>query len=83
MMRCTDDTNSTYDMCGGGNEDCNPATADGSGEPLFGLACDGPSDSDLCEEGTWVCLESSMVCDDYTTSTFDSCDTTGAFDGDW
>ncbi|PKN46165.1 MAG: hypothetical protein CVU59_06900, partial [Deltaproteobacteria bacterium HGW-Deltaproteobacteria-17] len=39
------------DLCDGVDNDCNPATADGSAEPTLGLACDG-TDADLCNEGT-------------------------------
>ncbi|MEE2643577.1 MAG: putative metal-binding motif-containing protein, partial [Myxococcota bacterium] len=42
------------ELCDGLDNDCNPVTLDGQGEPLLGEACDG-EDLDLCPEGAWVC----------------------------
>jgi hypothetical protein len=70
---CSDTTGSTLDVCDGIDNDCDPASADGSEDPLLGTGCDGP-DSDLCEEGTWSCSGGGLVCSDATGSTTDVCD---------
>ncbi|MDX9721979.1 MAG: MopE-related protein [Myxococcota bacterium] len=70
---CTDNTSSTQDLCDGLDNDCNPATADGSHEPWFGAACDG-ADADLCTEGNWQCSAGAQSCSDTTGSTPDLCD---------
>jgi len=72
-MSCSDATSSTVDLCDGMDNDCNPATADGSAEPSLGDACDGP-DSDFCLEGAMLCSAGSMSCSDTTSSTVDVCD---------
>ncbi|MCA9674275.1 MAG: hypothetical protein H6708_27580 [Kofleriaceae bacterium] len=69
---CTDTTGTTVDLCGGGDEDCDPASPDGSEDPAIGTLCDGP-DSDLCEEGVRSCSNGSLVCSDNTSSTVDLC----------
>ena len=51
------------DRCDGLDDDCDPATADGAGDPLLGVACDGV-DLDLCAEGAWVCMAGELVCDE-------------------
>ncbi len=70
---CTDLTAGTVDSCDGLDNDCNPATADGSAEPWLGQACDG-ADSDLCLEGTRSCAAGAQTCTDLTAGTVDSCD---------
>jgi len=60
------------EVCDGIDNDCNPATADGSADPLLGVACDGP-DADLCKEGTYSCTGGSLVCSDTTGSTVEIC----------
>ncbi len=60
------------DVCNGKDDDCNPTTVDGSGDPLFGAACDGP-DSDGCEEGTWTCEAEELVCSDITDDGTETC----------
>ncbi|MCB2218993.1 MAG: hypothetical protein KQI35_01270 [Bacteroidetes bacterium] len=74
---CDDGDNTIYpgntEYCDGIDNDCDSATPDGSGEPNFGLACDGP-DSDLCEEGTNICMAGVMVCSDFTGDNEELCD---------
>ena len=74
---CSDETSSTRDLCGGGNQDCDPASADGSEDPAVGLPCDG-TDSDLCDEGVVSCSGGDLLCSDATGSTTELCDGTGA-----
>ena len=61
------------------NNDCNPATADGSGESWYNTPCDG-SDTDLCNEGAWTCSGGSKTCSDTTGNTAEVC--TGGLDED-
>jgi len=61
------------DLCDGVDNDCNPATADGSGETWLGDACDG-ADSDLCEEGVYECMSGSQSCTDITGDDLEICD---------
>jgi hypothetical protein len=49
------------DLCGGGDEDCDPGTLDGSGEVGIGEPCDG-DDPDACVHGTMQCSGSALVC---------------------
>lgn len=74
QQACSDMTSSTFDICDGVDNDCNPATADGSAESWYGDACDGPGDTDLCEEGTYSCSGGQQHCSDTTSSTVDICD---------
>jgi len=60
------------DLCNDVDEDCNPLTADGSGETWFGDACDGP-DSDQCAEGAYFCNAGAQACDDTTPDTVEVC----------
>jgi hypothetical protein len=71
---CSDNTASDYDICDGEDNDCDPASADGSEDAAMGTACDGP-DSDLCPEGIVdSCVDGSIVCNDTTDDTLDICD---------
>ncbi|MBI5486991.1 MAG: DUF4215 domain-containing protein [Deltaproteobacteria bacterium] len=69
---CSDTTSSTVDLCNSLDDDCDPASADGSEDPLTGAACDG-ADTDLCLEGTNACTGGAEVCSDTTPSTVDLC----------
>ncbi|HJQ96752.1 MAG TPA: hypothetical protein VJ826_00485, partial [Candidatus Polarisedimenticolaceae bacterium] len=71
-ITCSDTTGSTLDLCNGADDDCDPASADGSEDPGVGVACDG-ADSDLCAEGVTVCTGGSITCSDTTGSTLDLC----------
>jgi len=72
---CTDNTSDTLDTCGNGDDDCNPATLDGSDEPWFRTACDG-ADTDDCEEGLWQCTGGTQTCDDTTGDNVELCNST-------
>ena len=69
---CNDTTGNIPDVCNGADDDCNPSTTDGSGDPMLGVACDGP-DTDLCKEGVRVCSGGSLSCNDTTGDIADVC----------
>ena len=69
---CTDTTGTLVDVCNGLNDDCDPASADGSEDPGVGVLCDGP-DSDLCTEGARACVSGNLECGDSTGSALDTC----------
>ncbi|HEY3451609.1 MAG TPA: putative metal-binding motif-containing protein [Myxococcales bacterium] len=71
-LQCSDVSANNPDLCNGLDDDCNPATADGSGDPLVGTSCDG-SDSDLCQEGTWFCSSGTLQCSDLSGDTLEVC----------
>ncbi len=77
-VECVDLPGSPVDICDGADNDCNPLTADGSGDPLVGLPCDG-IDVDLCEEGTTYCDAATVKCDDPNDVDLEVCD---GFDND-
>lgn len=64
---CNDSNPDIYptniELCDGLDNDCDPASADGSDDPQDGIACDGP-DTDFCEEGITSCLAGELVCSD-------------------
>ena len=60
------------DVCDGVDNDCDPATADGSQDPVLGTPCDGP-DSDLCREGATACVAASLTCNDATGGEIEQC----------
>jgi hypothetical protein len=62
---CNDGTGNTLDVCNGADDDCDPASADGSGDPLMGTACDG-ADLDACNEGVRTCAGGAPACTDAT-----------------
>jgi hypothetical protein len=70
--RCSDDDVSALDTCNGVDDDCNPATPDGSDEATVGQDCDG-DDSDLCAEGTIQCTGSKLGCSDTTGDDLELC----------
>jgi hypothetical protein len=72
-LTCSDVTGSTLDVCDGADNDCDPASADGSEDPSNGAACDG-ADSDLCLEGTYSCEAGSLTCSDTTGDLIEVCD---------
>ncbi|MEQ9319627.1 MAG: MopE-related protein [Polyangiaceae bacterium] len=72
QMTCSDNTNSTIDLCNGMDDDCDPASADGSEDPAVGQQCDG-ADTDLCLEGTNGCSGGAITCSDNTASTTEEC----------
>ncbi len=72
-QQCSDTTGDDVDVCDGADNDCDPATADGSAEAWFGQACDG-ADSDLCAEGNFTCTAGAQQCSDNTSDTLEVCD---------
>jgi hypothetical protein len=60
------------EACDGIDNDCDPLTIDGTGDPGLGAPCDG-DDGDLCLHGTFRCT-GSLVCDDDATSFVEGCD---------
>jgi hypothetical protein len=77
-LACSDTTGHTLDVCDGVNNDCDPASADGSEDPMVGAGCDG-ADSDKCNEGSYACAGGALSCNDATGSTVDVCN---GFDDD-
>ncbi|HJQ97499.1 MAG TPA: dockerin type I repeat-containing protein, partial [Candidatus Polarisedimenticolaceae bacterium] len=71
-IACSDTTGSTLDLCNGLDDDCDPASADGSEDPAVGVACDG-ADSDLCNEGVTACAAGAIACGDTTGNSVESC----------
>jgi len=68
----------TVDLCDGRDDDCDPATDDGAGDPALGTPCDGP-DADACEEGSYEeCTAGALVCGDGTGDTPERCSERGA-----
>ena len=74
ILSCLDTDDDDLDICDGVDNDCNPATADGFGDPQLGTACDGDGDDDLCKEGKRVCLGGTLSCDDINDPDPDHCD---------
>ena len=72
LIVCSDTTLDTLDICDGLDNDCDPASTDGSEDPSLGAACDGP-DLDLCLEGVFSCSGGSLVCSDNTGDNFEAC----------
>lgn len=60
------------ELCNGLDDDCDPGTPDGMGDPSLGRPCDG-GDSDRCEEGMWICDSGSMRCTDGSGDSIESC----------
>jgi len=50
------------DLCDGLDNDCNPATADGAGDPAVGVPCDSPLDADLCADELRACVDGKLAC---------------------
>ena len=71
-LGCADPGPNLVDLCGGGNEDCDVASADGTEDPAVGVPCDG-ADSDLCNEGTVLCASGFLGCTDTTGHAIELC----------
>jgi len=69
---CTGAVEPGEELCDGIDDDCDPGTEDGAGDPSFGTDCDG-DDSDLCREGQLRCVAGQLACSDETASTTDAC----------
>jgi hypothetical protein len=73
VVTCDDATGDVLDVCNGLDDDCNPATPDGTDDTRIGTACDG-DDPDLCAEGTYSCAGGGLVCSDTPDDSPDICD---------
>jgi hypothetical protein len=70
---CSDNTDSTIDLCDGANNDCDAASADGSEDSRINQSCDGGADTDVCLEGTTSCAGGAIACSDASASTTEAC----------
>jgi len=70
---CVDGPEPAPDICDGIDNDCDPATPDGSGDERVGAACDG-DDADECAEGIGSCEGGVFVCSDTMDDTPELCD---------
>lgn len=62
---CLETGPAKLDYCDGIDNDCNPATPDGSHDPRVQLACDG-NDQDLCQDGITQCVNGAITCEETT-----------------
>jgi hypothetical protein len=60
------------ELCNGIDDDCDPLTADGTGDPTIGDPCDG-LDADMCTDGVYRCTTAGRVCSDDGTSSNETC----------
>ena len=60
------------DVCNDTDDDCNPETPDGSGDPRLGNDCDG-TDADHCDEGALECVSGELRCNDETENNLERC----------
>ena len=74
QVLCVDAADPLIELCDGVDNDCDPSTVDGSGDPALGEACDGEGDQDLCAEGERVCVDGALTCDDPGDDDPDLCD---------
>ena len=72
LQTCSDITADNPEQCNNLDDDCDPSTADGSSELWLGAACDG-DDLDLCEEGTYDCVDGLQTCSDITADNPEQC----------
>ncbi len=70
---CGDATGDALDLCEGTDDDCDPASPDGSEDPSLGGGCDG-GDGDLCAEGVLECRAGAPACSDATATSAETCD---------
>ena len=62
---CADSTAGDSDrveLCDGVDNDCNPATPDGTADSRVGSPCDSPDDEDACLDDTQGCADGAIVC---------------------
>jgi len=62
------------ELCDFVDNDCNPTTDDGTGEPWYGDPCDG-GDIDLCDEGIFLCMVGTQACSDESDDNMELCNT--------
>ncbi|RLE29901.1 MAG: hypothetical protein DRJ61_13650 [Acidobacteria bacterium] len=70
---CSDTTDSDLDVCDGIDNDCDPASADGSEDPFNGTACDTGLPG-ICSSGTTHCTAGSLTCEQNASPTAEVCD---------
>jgi hypothetical protein len=65
-LACSDPNDPDPDVCNNFDDDCNAATADGSGDVRIGQGCDGAGDGDMCIEGVFTSCAAGgvLVCSD-------------------
>ncbi|MBL8786370.1 MAG: hypothetical protein JNJ59_15825 [Deltaproteobacteria bacterium] len=68
---CTDDGLAKVELCNDLDDDCDGQTDEDF--PTKGTACDG-ADADLCKDGTWVCGNNTIVCNDDASAVAEVCD---------
>ncbi len=73
QLACEESADSVIDICDGQDNDCDPETADGSGDASVGLFCDG-EDQDNCADGMTQCVDGAVVCVDPDDELLDLCD---------
>ena len=69
-LACNDDNVTKTEVCNNADDDCDGVVDEGFAQK--GQACDGP-DADLCNEGTWSCNGTSLVCTDNTGNNIEVC----------
>ena len=74
QLVCDDPNDIDPDLCDLIDNDCNPSTPDGIGDPSLGKPCDG-ADGDLCKEGIATCSPTGPHCTDPNVENLDVCDT--------
>ncbi|MCB9592687.1 MAG: C-type lectin domain-containing protein [Sandaracinaceae bacterium] len=57
-----EDAPDEIEVCDGVDNDCNPLTLDGASDPMMGMPCDDPADTDLCPEGAFACSGGARIC---------------------
>lgn len=70
---CSDSTGSSADLCNGTDDDCDPASADGSEDPLTGTSCNTGLPG-VCSAGSRQCTGGALACMQNTASTAEVCD---------
>jgi hypothetical protein len=61
-----------FEICNGLDDDDDEQTVDGAEDPMLGGECDGP-DADQCREGSLVCIDGAIACNDATSDNVEEC----------
>jgi len=72
QMICDESELENYDVCDGSDNDCNPATADGSQDPLLATQCD-TGLYGICAPGEMQCSSGAMSCVQYQQPSAEMC----------
>ena len=70
---CSDNSTDNLDLCDGLDNDCNATTKDGNDETWLRSSCDS-TDSDLCEEGQYICYQEEQYCQEELIDNKELCD---------